>query len=35
MHGMRAAHEDFDGRVVEGGSGVEQARLGKHRKKMK
>ena len=35
MDGMRAAHEDFDGGVVEGGFRVELARLGEHRRKMK
>jgi hypothetical protein len=30
MDGMGAAHEDFDGSVVEGGFGVELAGLGEH-----
>ena len=33
--GMRAAHKDFDGGVVEDGFGVELPVLGEHRKKMK
>jgi len=35
MDGMGAAHEDFDGSVVEGRFGVVLARLGEHEKKMK
>jgi len=32
MDSVGAAHEDFDGGVVEGGFGVELAGLGEHKK---